>query len=195
MVCASGKLVMRRRTLLAAAVCGLTEALLPKRAGATLFRGLSLPDLAQASEFILLATPLSASSHWEVLGGRRRIVTDTRVRVEDVIAKAVPSDGELMVRTLGGTVGELASLVYGEAALSLNETSVLFMVQTAEVHRVLGMAQGHYPVHADTKQALRLFQSPRAPELVGEGQQQAMQLLVGQELSRARTLIQSALSR
>ena len=191
----SGSAVLGRRALLSVAACGLTELLLPGRAQATLFRGLSLPALVKYSELIVLATPLDASAHWELLGGRQRIVTDTRVRVEDVIAKDVPSQGELTVRTLGGTVGDRASLVYGEAALFLNQTSMLFMMHDdAGVLRVTGMAQGHYPLFADGDQAVRLMQSPRAPELVGE-EEPAMHVLPGQELSRARALVQTALTK
>ncbi len=192
MTCLSGKAPLARRALLAAGVCGLGALLLPRMAQATLFRGLSLPELVKASELIVLATPLDASSHWEMLGGRQRIVTDTRVRVEDVVAKNAPSDGELLVRTLGGTVGERAALVYGEAALFLNQTSMLFMLRDAGVLRVTGMAQGHYPLFADANRALRLMQSPHPPELVGDAEP-AMHILPGQELSRARALVQTAL--
>jgi hypothetical protein len=178
--------------MLGVAACALSELLLQSRAQASLFRGLSLADLSQVSELILVATPLEASSHWETLGGRRRIVTDTRVRVEDVVAKAIPTDGELLVRTLGGTVGDRAALVYGEAALFLNQTSVLFMVQSEGVLRVTGMAQGHYPLFADPSQMLRLTPSPRAPELLGDAEP-AMHVLAGQELGHARALIRAAL--
>ncbi len=192
MTCAPSQTTFGRRALLGAGACGLCALLLPRRAEASLFRGLSLLDLSQVSELILVATPLSASSHWETLGGRRRIVTDTRVRVEDVVAKSVPADGELLVRTLGGTVGERAALVYGEAALFLNQTSVLFMVQSAGALRVTGMAQGHYPLLADPSQTLHLTPSPRAPELVGDAEP-AMHVLAGQELGHARALIRAAL--
>lgn len=194
MTCLFAKAPLARRTLLSAAVCGAGALLLPRPARATLFRGLTLPELAQFSELIVLATPLDASAHWQMLGGRQRIVTDTRVRVEDVVAKSAPLEGELLVRTLGGTVGDRAALVYGEAALFLNQTSLLFMLREAGVLRVVGMAQGHYPLFSDARQALRLMQSPHAPELLGEGEP-AMRILPGQELSRARSLVQAALSR
>jgi hypothetical protein len=192
MTCAPSKPTLGRRAVLGAAVCGLGALLWPRRAEASLFRGVSLTDLSRVSELILVATPLEASSHWETLGGRRRIVTDTRVRVEDVLAKSIPAEGELIVRTLGGTVGDRAALVYGEAALFLNQTSVLFMVQSAGALRVTGMAQGHYPLLADASQTLRLTASPRAPELVGDAEP-AMRVLAGQELGHARELIRAAL--
>ena len=175
-------------------LCGAGALLLPSAAHATLFRALSLSALAQMSELILLATPLSASSHWELLGGRQRIVTDTRVRVEDVVAKAVPSEGELLVRTLGGTVGDRAAIVDGEAALFIGQTSMLFMVQVGGVQRVTGMAQGHYPLYEDADRSVHLMPSPRAPELVGDAEP-AMHLLAGRELGNARDLVRSALAR
>ncbi|MEO8920026.1 MAG: hypothetical protein ABI488_21575 [Polyangiaceae bacterium] len=192
MACPSGKLPLARRTLLRAGLCGVGALLVPRVAQATLFRGLSLPELAKLSELILLVTPLDASSHWEELGGRQRIVTDTRVRVEDVVAKAAPSNGELLVRTLGGTVGDRAALVNGEAALFVNQTSVLFLVRFAGALRVTAMAQGHYPLRSDADRVVRLTESLHAPELVGEGQP-AMHLLPGLELDRARALIRKAL--
>jgi len=185
--------VPTRRGALAALASGFAGLLWAERASATLLRGLSLPLLVQASEFVLLGTPLRAASHWESWGGRQRIVTDTVVRVDDVLAKSAPSGGELVVRTLGGTVGERAALVAGEAALFPNETSVIFTAPYAGSQCVTGMAQGHYPLLADSR-GLRLMQSPRLPELVMEGEP-ASRALSGQELTRARSLIRAAARR
>lgn len=177
--------------MLGAAALGLGQLCLPKSAHATLVRGLSLEELARSSQLILLGTALEANSHWETLGGRRRIVTDTRVRVDDVIEKGAP-DSEVLVRTLGGTVGDLAALVHGEASLGLEERAVLFLTGPAGPQRVNGMAQGHYPLKLDAKKALRLLTSPRSPELVGTAQL-AVKRLSGQELGAARLLIREAL--
>ena len=157
-----------------------------------MFRGLSLQELGQASEHILVVTALEATSAWETLGGRRRIVTDTRVRVDDVIAKATPPGAELWVRTLGGTVGERAALVLGEAALFPNQASVLFATRFEGAYRVLGMAQGHYPLRAEADRVLRLMLSPRAPDLVVD-REPAMRVLPGQELAQAGVLIRTAI--
>jgi hypothetical protein len=61
MACLLGKVAMQRRAILSAAVCGFGQLLWPNRAQASLFRGVTLAALTQASEFILVATPLSAS--------------------------------------------------------------------------------------------------------------------------------------
>ncbi len=167
---------------------------LPRAASATLIRGMTLEALSGASGHIVYGRALESSSHWETLGGHRRIVTDTRVRVDDTIAKSKP-DSEVLVRTLGGTIGDLAALVFGEAMLALDEPCVLFLVERPEgIHRVVGMAQGHYPVLPDVQRSLRLRQSPRAPELIGDARL-AMRRLPGQELSVAAKMIREALSR
>lgn len=181
-----------RRVVLGVAALGLGELCLPKVAGATLMRGLSLEQLARSSELILLGTALEANAHWETLGGRRRIVTDTRVRVDDV-DKGAPAS-EVMVRTLGGTIGDVAALVFGEATLNLEERAVLFLAEQGGVQRVTGMAQGHYPLHLDAKKALRLTASPRSPELLGKGDL-AVKRLSGLELGEARVLIREALGK
>lgn len=184
-------LVASRRVLLGAAALGLGELCLPRLAQATLVRGLSLEELARSSQLIVLGTALEANSHWETLGGRRRIVTDTRVRVEDVLEKGAP-DSEVLVRTLGGTIGDIAALVHGEAVLNLEQRAVLFLGEHAGAQRVTGMAQGHYPVLADAQKALRLTPSPRGAELVGNANL-AVKRLSGLELGAARTLIREAL--
>lgn len=185
---------MNRREALGALAAGTGGVLFAGRAEATLLRGLSLPALAQSSDHIVLATALESNAHWEVLGGRRRIVTDTRVRIDDVLGQSTPEDPELLVRTLGGSIGEVAALVFGEAMLSSDEPCVLFLVnQGAGVRRVNGMAQGHYPLAADARNVMRLLSSPRTPELVGNNKPFAVERLVGQPLSGARVLVREAL--
>ena len=186
--------VVKRRTFLGAAATGLGAWLVSGRAGATLLLGMSLEELSQSSDRIVVGRALEANARWTTIGGRRRIVTDTRVRIEDVLAKDAPSDSEILVQTLGGTVGEISALVHGEAMLLLNEPAVLFLVQQEEGHRVRGMAQGHYPVLPDVANVPRLNLSPRAIELRGSGVM-APERLVGQRVEQARTLVREALTR
>ncbi len=185
--------VAKRRALLGAALAGLGVSLLPGVAQATLIRGMTLAELSQSSDRILVGSALSFDTHWETVAGRRRIVTDTRVRVDEVLAKQDPADSEILVRTLGGTVGDISALVHGEAMLGLQEPCVLFLSAKSQLHRVRGMSQGHYPVVADARRIRRLAASPRAAELTGRGEW-ASQRLVGQDVARARVLIREALS-
>ncbi|HET9953438.1 MAG TPA: hypothetical protein VFQ61_02980 [Polyangiaceae bacterium] len=179
--------------MLAAGVGGLFQARL---AHATLLRGMTVPTLARSSRHIVAVTPLAAEAHWEVLGGRRRIVTDTRVRIDDVLAQEDPADSEMMVRTLGGTIGDLGAIVFGEAELTPQQPCVLFLMQKGDgPPRVTGLAQGHYPLRLDPKRSdakVRLFGSPRLPELLGD-EELAVKRLVGLQLGQARQLVREAL--
>jgi hypothetical protein len=151
-----------------------------------------LEALSQTSDRIIIGRALEAIAHWETIGGRKRIVTDTRVRVEEVVAKAEPRDSELLVRTLGGTVGDVGAVVHGEALLA-EGPSVLFLVERADaVHRVRGMSQGHFPIRADAERVQRLNASPRLAEIIGD-ERVATRRLIGQDVARARELIRGVL--
>jgi hypothetical protein len=63
------------------------------------------------------------------------------------------------------------------------------------IRRVVGMAQGHYPLERDASRVMRLRASPRMPELVGKAAPFAVHRLVGSELSRARTLVREAIAK
>jgi hypothetical protein len=152
-------------------------------------RALSFPALVQSSRRIVVVTALAAQSHFEDLGRRRRVVTDTRVRIEEGLAKANGMDSEVLVRTLGGTVGQLGERVHGQAQLVIGEPCVAFLLQGPDgLHYVNGMAQGHYPLRG--KSELRLTRSADLPEII-DFDSSAVKALVGSELGAAGTRIRA----
>jgi hypothetical protein len=102
---------------------------------------LDLPALVAQSRTVAVADAAEASSFW--LDGR--IVTDTVVRVIDPILGAA-AGRTLVVRTLGGEVGELGQRVAGEASLVSGRRYLLFLEAAGEVLRPVGLAQGALPV-------------------------------------------------
>lgn len=158
-------------------------------ASATVVRALSLSSLVDSSRRILVLTALAADSHFEDIGRRRRVVTDTRVRVEDVLAKSSAPASELLVRTLGGAIGRLGERVHGQAQLVLGEPCVAFLLEGPDgIHYVNGMAQGHYPLRGS---ALRkLTSSPDLPEII-DFDSSAVKALVGSELELATSRIRA----
>ncbi len=162
-------------------------------ASATVVRALSLPALVESSRHVVVVTALAAESHFEDIGRKRRVVTDTRVRVEELIAKQPASASELLVRTLGGAVGRLGEHVDGQAQLVLGEACVAFLLQGPDgVHYVNGMAQGHYPLRGS---ALRkLAGSPDLPQII-DFDSSAVKTLVGSELGAATARIRGLVSR
>jgi len=155
---------------------------------ASLARALPVAELVGRSRHVLVGEPLDAYSVWEQLGSRKHIVTYTRVRAVELLAGADPAQDELLVRTLGGRVGELGELVHGEAMLTLGERSVLFVMPTRDALGVTAMAQGHYPLRRDNAGAERLHRSPEAAELLHE-EGSAVKRLTGLQIAEARSLV------
>jgi hypothetical protein len=186
--------VTRRALFLGGAALGASY-LEASQARATLVRGLSLQALVERSERVIVLRPLESYSHYVELGGRRSIVTDTRVRVEEVIAKRPPRHGELLVRTLGGRVGRVGELVHGQAELEAGGVSLAFLKRDAEgAHWVMGMAQGHYPIQGSLTEGARLTASRNLPE-IRDWHASAVRDLTGQELGAARSVIRKLSAR
>lgn len=182
-------LVSRRSWL--AGLGGLGAAcLLPRSARAGAITPMSLRDLVEASQHVVVATPRVSDSMWEQVGDDRRIVTYTRLTIDETLDARPPADSELMVRTLGGQVGPLGQVVHGEAELRQDEVSVLFLKARADgTFRVTALAQGHYPLTNDNDGLRRLAISPRLSEVFGKEDGSAIAQLRGQSLDIARSLI------
>ena len=182
---------MDRRGFVRVATAGALGLLASRSALASLARAVPVEELVGRSQHVLLGEPLDAESVWEQVGQRRHIVTYTRVRTLELLAGADPRQDELLVRTLGGRVGDLGELVHGEAMLELGARGVLFVMPTRGALAVTAMAQGHYPLLHDTTGIERLRRSPEANELLGE-EGSAVKRLSGLQVAEARTLLRSA---
>lgn len=175
-------------------MAGALGLLASRSALASLARAVPVEELVARSRHVLLAEPLDAESVWEQIGQRRHIVTYTRVRALELLAGADPKQEELMVRTLGGRIGDLGELVHGEAMLELGARGVLFVMPTHGALGVTAMAQGHYPLLRDTAGVERLRRSPEAAELVGEDGS-AVKRLSGLQVTEARSLLRLAVQK
>lgn len=158
-------------------------------ASATVVHAVSLPALVKSSRRIAVVRALASECHFEEIGRRRRIVTDTRVRVEELVAKGEGMAVELLVRTLGGSVGELGERVQGQAMLATGEPCVAFLLEGPDgIHYVNGMAQGHYPLRGTATR--KLVQSPDLADIV-DMNSSAVKQLVGVSLGEASDRIRS----
>lgn len=181
--------MLSRRQALRAMGLGCTVLAAPRLASATMARAITLPELVGLSQFALVGMATDASSRWESVGKTRRIVTYVRVEVTQPIDGRPPPDTSLMLRTLGGRVGDIGQLVHGEARFELGTSSVLFVASDADgVFGITAMAQGHYPLRADPDDAVRLRASPNIPSLTRmEGS--AVQRLVRRTVIEAEDLV------
>ncbi len=188
-------LLSRRSFQLGLTACATSLTLAPP-ALATTVLGLSLDEMVKRSQRVTVGVPVHYSSEWAFVGGTRRIVTFTRVVQEEDLFSDERSADELLVMTLGGTVGDLRQKVPGEAALPLGERALLFATPEYEdgVRLVVGMAQGKYALEADDDRAI-LRPSRALPHLIRRKQRDgtdetiAVEALSGKSLGETRRLV------
>ncbi len=179
----------------AALTLGVSPTLAPRigsEAEATTAVLMTLDEMVRVSDRVVVAEPLERISMWEKIGESERIVTYTRLRIETPIVGSETQD--VWVRTLGGTVGKIGQHVAGEAQLTLNQTSLVFVARARDAYVVTGMAQGHFPVD-ESDSARRLRSSPDTGTLLRSKKasgSSAREDLVGETLARASDKIRAA---
>jgi hypothetical protein len=118
-------------------------------ASATTLERMSVAKMTQAAQLVVRAQCLANSSGWD--GGE--IWTLTSFEVEDAW-KGAPSGAaqQVIVRLLGGSVGNLSSTVSGVPRFRPGEEVVLFL-QTTERgdFSVVSWVQGTFRIHRDTR--------------------------------------------
>ncbi|HSC89857.1 MAG TPA: hypothetical protein VLC09_21420 [Polyangiaceae bacterium] len=158
---------MLRRTFLALGPALGAALLLPERAHASSLLGLNLEELVERSAWIGLAETVARQSEWADDGGRRRIVTRTRLLHREIWASpsGSASEAESEVITWGGRVGRVAQKVHGEAQLPSGAPLLLFLSgEDAAARRVVGLGQGEFRLR---EQAGRQKLEPVDPALGG----------------------------
>jgi hypothetical protein len=103
---------------------------------ATLVRPVDLAELTRAAEQIVVGDVLTVSSAWDE--DHRTITTTVEMGVQETWKGSVPSDGKLIVRHLGGSVGDIEMAVLGEANFTVGERALVFLRGA----RPVDMAQG-----------------------------------------------------
>lgn len=178
-----------------------------REAHATISVLMTLGELVERSGAAVVAQPVERFSRWEELGGSKRIVTYTRLVLEQTIVgdvKATVGDkakdkaavSEVWVRTLGGKLDGIGQSVAGEAQFSLGETALVFLARAGDgAVVVVGMAQGHYPLVASADDRV-LASSPDVGTLIPRKKtdppRSARDELLGEKLSTARARIVKA---
>ncbi|HEY3237637.1 MAG TPA: hypothetical protein VGJ84_23150 [Polyangiaceae bacterium] len=182
-----------RPVLAISAVFGLLAAL-PAKTFAGVARALSVDDLVTQSSLVTVGTPLSSQSQWELIGDQKRIVTRTRVHIDQIIRGQASS--ELTVSSLGGRVGNIGQIVHGEAALALGRPGLMFLrADQSAQYRVTGRSQGYFPLRADKQVGWRLAVSPGLSHLVVGKVRPAASELAGLSLREAMVRIGAAARR
>jgi hypothetical protein len=135
--------------------------LVASHASASVSFAVLLDALVEESNAVVVATPTSASSVWE----DGRIVTYTKVHVDKVVSGA-PA-GDVWIRTMGGSVGNIGQQVEGEAVLLVGQQSMMFLSMHGASTVVTARGQGLFPLLKDASGALHLHRNLAAGALLG----------------------------
>ncbi|MFO0712945.1 MAG: hypothetical protein U0353_24035 [Sandaracinus sp.] len=119
-------------------------------AEASVVEAMSLAELAQTADVVIVARVEGQRSRYDAQG---RIVTDVSLRVEESLYGRLAAGSVTQVLRLGGAVGDLGLRVEGEAVYQTGETIVLFgrwaSTLEGEALRPLGMSQGVLPMRTE----------------------------------------------
>lgn len=114
---------VRRSLLCGGLALALAASVVAPSSATTLIRQ-SLDRLVSANRTIVVGEVLEAHSYWNDTG--TFILTDVRVRATEVL-KGDAKDTDLTVTIMGGTVGDLTTLILGGAELIPGKPYVLFL--------------------------------------------------------------------
>lgn len=109
-----------RRFVLFVLLAALTA---PAAVATTLVRQ-SLGQLVSTHQTIVVGEVLEATSYWN--SDHTFILTDVRFGVSDAV-KGNPDEGVITITLMGGTVGDLTTVIVGGAELELGRSYLLFL--------------------------------------------------------------------
>jgi hypothetical protein len=155
-------------TVLALAVAAVVAA----PAHATTLRRMSLEELVKASGSIVVGEVVDAHSYWNDEG--TFILTDVRVAPVEKIQGQF-GEGDLTITLMGGTVGDLTTLILGGAELVPGSSYVLFLDEAdlpgaRQALTVREHCQGVFEIVADQAGARAISQAnghPLVPDAQG----------------------------
>jgi len=149
---------------------GLLAALLCSApAHASIVQALDLDELVEQSDRIVLGTVVFAESYQRQDG---TIATAYRILVERELRDDAPSEAEepeVIVRVLGGSIGDIGMRVEGEPTFTEGERAVVFIRRGHGIaFRPVGMAQGVMRIRMEQGRET-VFQSREGLMLVRRG--------------------------
>ena len=163
--------------LAAACVLGATPV-----AHATSVEAMDLGALVRAADHVVVGTVVSTEARYDHLD---RIVTDATVRVDERMHGAAPEGSTVIVRRLGGVVGDVGLRIEGEPTFLPGERVLLFArtIASERLLRPIGMSQGVMPIQRDAAGAEVVMPGGEGLSLVQRGDDGRLRAAPGALLS------------
>jgi hypothetical protein len=122
-------------------------ALSPRRGDASLVLALDTNALAQRADHIAVTDVVSVKSAWDQ--AHKKIITTIDLSVVESWKGGAQPASHITVMQPGGTVGDVAMVVFGLSHFTPGERTLVFLRGTAAAAGVVGMAQGKLPMLRD----------------------------------------------
>ena len=136
------------RSVFAGLACGLA---LCSTARASIIPPMSLEQLQAESSWMIHGTVIDQFSQWEEYDGNKIIFTYSTVQVARSRALVPLGSDQVVLRSVGGTVGDYTQVLLGEVQLELGEEIVAFLTleEGWAFPSVVGLHQGKLRVQRD----------------------------------------------
>lgn len=136
---------LRARSSLPWILAALVLALPAAVAHATSVEAMDLRALVREADHVVVGTVVSTQASYDHLD---RIVTDATIRVDERMHGASPEGTTIVVRRLGGVIGDVGLRIEGEPTFVPGERMVLFArtIPSERLLRPIGMSQGVLPI-------------------------------------------------
>ena len=119
--------LLRMLTIRSATVLLLAAAMFSVPAQATTLIRASVDDLVKANETVMIGEVVDVHSYWN--SDSSFILTDVMIRPTQVLKGTIRKGGMITLTQMGGTVGDLTTLILGGPELSIGQSYVLFLNQ------------------------------------------------------------------
>jgi hypothetical protein len=130
------------------AVALVFAALIGRAADASLVIALDTNELAKRADLIAVADVLSVQSAWDQR--HAKILTTIELSVVESWKGDAQPASHITVVQQGGTVGDIAMVVFGLSQFTPGERTLVFLRGKTSFAGVVGMSQGKRPMRRDT---------------------------------------------
>jgi hypothetical protein len=139
---------MRRNTLFAIVfVTSLILGIVVPRTNATVVKILSEDDMTNQAKTIVTGRVLATKSEWNE--ERTKIYTYITISTQTFL-KGDDRPQEMVIKKLGGEVGDIGMLVEGTSVFEEGEEVLLFLRKGRNgFHRIIGFSQGKFSIETD----------------------------------------------
>ncbi len=138
---------------------------------ATTMESLSVEKLTVSSEAVVRGKVVRILPRWT--SDKKRIVTDTEIRVTEILKPHIAVKSTLVAMQPGGEMGDVGQTVSGVASFGVGEEVIVFLEVRGDRFVVAGMAQGKYTIDPVTQMAIPQLEGlelldPKGQRVVGQ---------------------------